>query len=122
MTPVPESGLPPCMNLTAFSKDGRMINSSPTDGAAVGEWTKTGSSQFAATFMGFAKAGEDFLLLKVRATAEVHKSGDTFAGPYQVDIFDSPGDVVITLNGTVWGTRFGVGPLERGRPRCAGQG
>ena len=112
VTPVPESGIPPFVNLTAFTKDGRMINSSPTDGAAVGEWIKTGSSQFASTFMGFTKVGQDFLLLKVRATAEVNKSGDTFAGPYQVDIFDGEGDVVISVNGTVWGTRFGVEPLE----------
>src|SRR5262245_54599027 len=61
VTPAPESGLPPFVNLTSFTKDGRMINSSPTDGAAVGEWIKTGSGQFASTFMGFTQVGEDFL-------------------------------------------------------------
>ena len=108
--PAPESGLPPYVNLTAFTKDGRIINSDPTDGAAVGEWRETGSRQFALTFMGFTKVGEDFRLFKVRATAEVDTSGDTFSGPFQTDIFDGEGNVVIT--GTVWSTRFGVEPLE----------
>jgi hypothetical protein len=112
VTPAPESGIPPFVNLTSFTKDGRIINSSPTDGAGVGEWIKTGSRQFASTFMGFTKIGEDFLLLKVRATAEVDESGDTFTGPYQVEIFDGEGNVVIAVNGTVRGTRFGVEPLE----------
>ena len=68
MTPAPESSIPLFVNLTSFTKDGRMINSSPTDGAAV---------------------GEDFLLLKVRATVEVNTSGDTFMGPFQTDVLNS---------------------------------
>jgi hypothetical protein len=64
------------------------------------------------TFMGFAKVDEDFLLAKIRATLEVNESGDTFTGPYQLEIFDSKGKVVIAVNGTVQGTRFGVEPLE----------
>jgi hypothetical protein len=87
VTPAPEEDdTPPFVLLRAFTKDGRMINSSPADGAAVGEWTKTGSSQFALTFMGFTKVGEDFLLLKVRESVEVNEGGDTFAGPYQMSV------------------------------------
>ena len=108
VTPAPESDIPPFVNLTAFTKDGRMINSDPTDGASVGEWRKTGSRQFALTFMGFTKDGEDVLLFKTRATAEVDKSGDTFAGPFRT--VDGEGNEV--LAGTVRGTRFGVEPLE----------
>jgi hypothetical protein len=111
VTPAPESGIPPFVNLSAFTKDGRIINSSP-DGAWVGEWIKTGPRQSASTFMGFTKVGEDFLLFKVRATAEVDESGDTFAAPLQTDIFDGEGNVVITFTGTVRATRFGVEPLE----------
>jgi len=112
VTPAPKSGIPPFVNLASFTKDGRIINVSPTDGTALGEWIKTKSSQFAVTFMGFAKVGEDFLLAKIRATLEVNESGDTFTGPYQLEIFDGEGKVVIAVNGTVRGTRFGVEPLE----------
>src|SRR5215831_2430213 len=77
VTPAPESGIPPFVNLASFTRDGRIINVSPTEGAAVGEWIKTNSGQFAVTFMGFAKVGADFLLAKIRATLEVHDSGDT---------------------------------------------
>jgi hypothetical protein len=112
VTPALESGIPPSVNLTSFTRDGRITNVSPTEGAAVGEWIKTNSGQFAVTFMGFAKVGEDFLLAKIRATLEVNESGDTFTGPYQLEIFDSEGKVVITVNGTVRGTRFGVESLE----------
>jgi hypothetical protein len=112
VTPAPEGDIPPFVILRAFTKDGGMINSSPTNGAAVGEWIKTGPRQFASTFMGFTKVGEDFLLLKVRESVEINERGDTFAGPDQIDIFDSEENVVITGNGTARGTRFGVEPLE----------
>src|SRR4029450_12204177 len=35
VTPAPEGDIPPFVILRAFTKDGRMINSSPTNGAAV---------------------------------------------------------------------------------------
>ena len=112
VTPAPESDIPPFVNVQAFTKDGRTITSDSTDGAGVGEWIKTGPRQFAVTFMGFTKVGEDFLLFKVRGPLEVNKSGDTFAGSFQTDIFDGEGNVVITFTGTVRATRFGVVPLE----------
>jgi hypothetical protein len=39
---------------------------------------------------------------------EGHESGDTFTGPFQVEVFDGEGHVGFAVNGTVRDTRCGV--------------
>lgn len=108
VTPAAESGIPPFVNLGTFTRDGRNVNSDPVEGAAVGEWIKLGSRQFAVTFMGFTNVGGDFLLNKVRGTLDVNEAGDTFTGPFRAEVFNSDGTVAFGFEGTVRATRFSV--------------
>jgi hypothetical protein len=48
---------------------------------------------------------------KVRATLTVGPTGDTVSGPFQVDVFDAAGHPIVSVPGTVTGTRITVEPL-----------
>jgi hypothetical protein len=111
--------LPNFLSLGTFSSDGTLTNISvpslaiPTESPGYGVWVRTGRRRFAVTFLTVVSDGAGNLVgtNKVRATLTTSKDGDQFTGPFQVDVFDAAGGLVVTDVGTINGTRIKIEPL-----------
>lgn len=111
VTPAAETGIPPFVNLGSFTRDGRVINMDPVEGAGLGEWNRSADGLYHVTFMGFTEQDGTILLNKARGTITVTEDGQAFSGPFRVEIFAGDGTVLMAFEGTVAATRFGVEPL-----------
>jgi hypothetical protein len=105
-TPEEGSGVPPFVNLTSVSVDGRIINVDPFLGTGVGEWVRTGNRRFAGTFMHFAVQGAVVNGIKVRARVELLNNRSA-RGTFTTEVFDPNGNLVTSFGGTVRFTRLG---------------
>jgi hypothetical protein len=102
---VTPDGFPAAENLSTFSADGAVINSSNTlpEGTAHGSWKQIGVRTFAVTFVGLFfdatgnQAGEE----KVVARIELTTSAREFQGPFQLHVFDAQGHELQVVSGTV---------------------
>ena len=121
---VAPTGIPPFVSLGTFGADGTTTNiSSVSMGApgttglpespGYGVWTRTGAHTYAVTFVTITGDGAGGFSgsQKVRATLEVGPTGDALSGPFQVDVFDATGHLIVSATGTVSGTRIKVEPL-----------
>lgn len=113
--PAPEAGVPPLMSLATITRDGGIVNSPmPGQGTGPGQWVKTGSEEFAVTFIHllYDVNGQFTGTVKVRASLTVDGEGNEFSGPFKTDIFDASGNPLFSFEGTVHGTRISVEPLD----------
>jgi len=111
VTPAAETGIPPFVNLGSFTRDGRVMNTDPVEGAGLGEWARSADGLYHVTFMGFTQQDGAILLNKVRATLTVAEDGQAFTGPFRAEILAGDGTVLMAFEGTVEATRFEVEPL-----------
>jgi hypothetical protein len=114
-----QPGLPPCAPAPSIAiaitpQRGTIIADScySSESVGYGSWIRTANNQYAVTFIGnsFAPDGTVATSYKVRATLSVGATGDTFAGPFQTQIFDLAGHLLDTLTGRVSGVRIVVEP------------
>jgi hypothetical protein len=111
VTPAPSTGIPPFTSLASMTLDGRMVNVHPDVGISLGEWDRLPTGAYAVTFLGLIPQNGQVLMSKVRATIGVDATGNQFRGSFQTDISDGDGNLVMSFDGTVAGTRFNVEPL-----------
>jgi len=110
--PDPAIGVPPFINYSVMTGDGRVINSNESGHVSVGEWIRTAVNRFAVTFMGSDVSDGQLSPYKVRGTVELSQDGEEFTGPFVTDIFDADGNLVFTITGTIQATRIHVEPLD----------
>jgi len=114
--------IPTCSAPAINTRDGGVVanacalNESP----GYGQWVRTGSHQFAVTFVGLeydldgamtGTPGANNGTYKVRARVHLSDSSNEFNGPFTTEIFDLNGNVIFTVSGTVTGKRILVEPL-----------
>ncbi len=113
-------GPPPFRVLMNFTKDGGFTGSGDGDNSVgsvqYGVWEKVGggnSRQFAVTFLQlyYAADGTSTGSGKIRQTVILNRSGDTWYGPAQVDIFAPDGTLVFSGAATATATRIQSEPL-----------
>jgi hypothetical protein len=110
--------MPPFLSLATFTRDGGIVNSnSPGEHATStghGRWLKTGSGEFAVTFIHihYDASGQFAGTLKVRASLSLDSDGNELSGPFQTDIFDAGGNLFFSFGGTVNATRISLEPLD----------
>ena len=114
VTPDP-GGPPPFKIIRQFTPTGGVTGPSQVlFGSAVsGEWTRTGSREFAATLISFiyAPTGEVVAITKTRGRIDLNEMGDELTGRFKVENFNLAGNLVTSLNASVRGIRVGVEPL-----------
>jgi hypothetical protein len=89
----------PFRSLESFSGGGTMVQSSAVgDKSNQGVWKKTGGRTFIYTFEGFQfdPAGNFLGTLKVRQTAELDQSSNSYSGVATVEFRDATGNLVET--------------------------
>jgi hypothetical protein len=111
VTPAAETGIPSFVNLASFTRDGRVVNLDPVEGAGLGEWNRSADGLYHVTFMGFTTQDGAILRTKVRGTVAMAADGRAFTGPFRTEILGDDGTVLMAFAGTVEGTRFVVEPL-----------
>lgn len=110
--PDPATGFPPMVSYSAMTRDGRMIGSGATGLATIGEWQRSGGSQFATTFKGYEVYEGQIIHNNVRAVLQLSRDGEEFSGPFVNEVSDVDGNVLFAIGGTVQGTRMHVEPLD----------
>jgi hypothetical protein len=109
-----QPGLPPCAPAPAIAiatspRGGTLIADScyASESAGYGVWSRTGSNQFAITFIGnsFGADGTVASTYKVRTTVSLGPSLNTFTGRFTTEVFDLGNDLLATFTGTVNGVR-----------------
>ena len=111
LTPDPNSGLPPEMNIASLSSDGRFINVEANGHASAGEWERTAGRGFAMTIMGLLIDNGQPIRGKARASCELSLRGQEFDCQFAAEYYDLQGNVLFSVTGTAHGERFGVEPL-----------
>ncbi|CAN5612899.1 hypothetical protein BH24ACI3_BH24ACI3_01240 [soil metagenome] len=113
-------GPPPFRVLMNFTKDGGFTGSGDGDNSVgsvqYGVWERVGgenSRQFAVTFfqLYYAPDATPTGSGKIRQTVILSKSGDTWQGPAQVDIYAPDGTLVFSGTATATATRIRSEPL-----------
>ena len=82
------------------------------EGAGYGSWVRTANNRFASTFIGnsFGPDGTVAATYKVRASASLGPTGNTFTGPFTTEFFDLAGNLLGTVTGTVSAVRIVIEP------------
>ena len=113
-----EATVPP--DVTVFTDEGTVIDSTPFGGTGVGAWEATGPDAAALTFV-IPVEEDDFAgSVIIRATLELDATGETFSGPYSYTVVAADGTVVDAGRDMVRGTRITVEPVEaEGTPLAA---
>jgi len=119
-----QGGPPPFRVLMNFTKDGGFTASGdgdvgPTQSGSplYGVWERVGgrnSRRFAATFLQLYSTnttGASQGMAKIRQTVILSHSGDTWQGPFKVEIFAPDGTLVFSGGGTATATRIQSEPL-----------
>jgi hypothetical protein len=113
-----EATVPP--DVTVFTDEGTVIDSTPFGETGVGAWEATGPDAAALTFV-IPVEDDDFAgSVIIRATLKLDATGETFSGPYSYTVVASDGTVVDAGRDLVRGTRITVEPIEaEGTPLAA---
>lgn len=105
-------GPPPFTNLATVTKDGSVINSSPTFGTGHGAWAKLGRGEFAITFVTLVPSDiPDFppdTSFTVSGTLTIDEEGNEATGPITTIFNDADGNELISEVGTLTLTRLMV--------------
>lgn len=111
----------PFIAVETFHPDGTFTETSLTDllppagPPGQGVWAKTGAREFALTFYGVTVGdltNPQFQgTYKVRSKLTLSRAGEEFSGPFIVEIYDTTGALLFTLEGTAQGRRAHVDPL-----------
>ena len=113
VTVMPDGGAP-IVDVATFTGAGGIINSDPDPNLSTGHgtWVRTGSRDFAVTFVHFlSDQGVALGTLKVRSVIRLDRHSDTFRGPFRTDVIIG-GNVVQSFCGTVQARRINVEPVE----------
>jgi hypothetical protein len=119
MSDITPTLIPPFASLGTISADGTLTNISsssmgfPPESPGYGVWTRAGRNTYRITFATLLGDGAGNLAgtAKIRATVELTAKGKEFKGPFQVDVFDTAGTLLVSDTGTVHGRRITVEPL-----------
>ena len=110
--------IPACSAPTLNTRDGGIVANpcAANESPGYGQWVRTGNGEFALTFVGLeydlaAPGGTANGTYKVRASVSLSNDSQEFSGPFQTDIFDLNGNLVLTVKGTVTAKRVVVEPL-----------
>ena len=111
--------IPAFASLGTFSTDGTLTNISsssmgfPPESPGYGVWTRAGRNTYRVTFVTLLGDGAGNLAgtAKIRATVAMTAKGDEFKGPFQVDVYNPAGALLVSDTGTVHGRRITVEPL-----------
>ncbi len=119
-----QGGPPPFRVLMNFTKDGGFTGSGdgdvgPTQSGSpqYGVWERVGgknSRRFAVTFLQIYStngSGASQGMAKIRQTVILSRSGDTWQGPFKVEIFAPNGTLVFSGAGTATATRIQSEPI-----------
>jgi hypothetical protein len=110
VTPTGEA--PPFQAIVVFSRGGGLVETeSAAPGMGLGSWEPRGRGRVAATFQRFEFDAEGEPAGHVVVRTEVTIAGDAFSGPFEFDVYDAAGNVVLSGSGTATATRFAVQPL-----------
>ena len=105
--PDPTCNVPPFVNLSSISREGRIINVDPAVGTGVGESYRTGPNTFAAGFFGFLDDNGTTLTYEVQGMLSLVDASH-FTGSFTAFISDLGGNVLCTYGGTLDGYRLVV--------------
>ena len=113
-----QATVPP--DVTVFTDEGTVIDSTPFGETGIGAWEAT-SSRVAALTVVIPVEEEDFAgSVIIRATVELDTTGETFSGPYSYTVVAADGTVVDAGRDMVRGMRIAVEPVEaEGTPLAA---
>ena len=110
--------IPACSGPSLNTRDGGVVANpcAANESPGYGQWVRTGNREFAVTFVGLeydlaAPGGAANGTYKVRANVSLSNDSQQYSGPFQTDIFDLNGNVVLTVTGTVTAKRVVVEPL-----------
>jgi len=102
----PEFETPPFTTPGVFTRDGLVINSGVGGTVSMGVWERIYGNRFAAMFAGSELADGTSILFEINATVDLSQDGEQFAGPFTNDIYDTEGNLLFTVTGTVNGERM----------------
>ncbi len=105
-------GMPPFVNYSSMTKDGRIINSNQIGLTSLGEWERDGDHQFISTFWGFEESNGQIIRYVVQSTVELGKDNETFSGPFTTTVYDSEDNLLFQMVGTVYATRLHAEPPD----------
>ena len=113
--------------LVSFRGDGVAVRSAPLQQAAPpalgsekmfigtthGAWMRMDDGTFAMTWVGFAFDGAGTFLAtqRVRVSAQLDHTLESFTGPFKTDFIGTDGQVLASTSGTVQGKRIEVEPV-----------
>jgi len=110
--------------LWALTGDGILVSSAqgdtaptpfPSNTSAYGAWAQTGENKFAATFLSIlydGQTGQNMGRFKLRQTMILNDAGDTWSGPFRLNVYDPNGNLVATVDGTAQAKRIKVEALD----------
>lgn len=111
----------PFIAVETFHSDGTFTETSLTDflppagPPGQGVWAKSGAREFALTIYGVTVGdvtNPQFQgTYKVRSKLTLNRAGEEFSGPFVIEIYDTTGALIFTLEGTAQGRRARVEPL-----------
>ena len=98
--------------MVTVSPEGGLVETESTSpGTALGSWESRGRGRVAVTFQRFEFDAEGAPAGRVVVRTEVVVRGDEFSGPFEFDVLDPQGNVVLSGKGTATASRFQVKPL-----------
>lgn len=104
-TPDTETGIPPFVNFARIQKDGTIINTDPSEGAAVGHWQQLGGGNYLIEFYGFTELGGTTFQFKVSALVS-QEDNNSFSGPFETEVSFLNGLPAGGFTGVVEATRL----------------
>jgi hypothetical protein len=114
--PVPPGVVSPFDTFISFTRDGIVLDSSPSPlvNPGHGVWVNTRDREFKATFflLDFDPTFQLVGRVKVRATLEVNEGGDQYSGESTTEVFDPTGTtLLLSFDALMEGTRILLDPL-----------
>ena len=100
------------------SAQGAVITSPPSPASftpAPGQWTYQGGRTFSTTAVSIGSDVTDgrlLLLLRVRQTVTLNRSGNAYSSVFRTEGFDPAGNLLFVVEGTSEARRIGVEPLD----------
>jgi hypothetical protein len=110
VTVSPDGGTP-FVDGVIFHSDGTLIAMEDTGVIGLGVWEKLSGNQYAFTIWEFFEQDGSFLHAKVWSTFELNNDKEGYTGPYNFQLTDLAGNVIVEGGGTATGVRNHVEPM-----------
>ena len=106
-------GSPPFPSLVSYARGGALTVSDSSQAPAggnvyLGTWARTGSHEFAFTFLGFQYNAQGVFTnyIRARETIRLNRSGNAYNGVTAIEVLDTAMNVIATASSTTHATRI----------------